>query len=58
MLRKLQEDNMKEKDKRVKQVSEVLHSIKVIKMFAWEHPLAARIERDRNEEVKLYADAC
>jgi hypothetical protein len=52
MLRKLQEDNMKEKDKRVKQVSEVLHSIKVIKMFAWEHPLAARIERDRNEEVR------
>merc|ERR1719199_1857472 len=50
-LRKLQEENMKEKDKRVKLVSELLHSIKVIKMFAWERPLADRIAKDRAHEV-------
>jgi len=50
-LRKLQEANMKEKDKRVKQVSEMLQSIKVIKMFAWEKPLAVRISEDRKQEV-------
>ena len=51
-LRKLQEANMKEKDKRVKQVSEMLGSIKVIKMFAWEKPLADRIAQDRSREVE------
>ena len=43
---------MKEKDKRVKQVSEMLGSIKVIKMFAWEKPLADRIAQDRSREVE------
>ena len=32
-------------------VSELLHSIKVIKMFAWERPLADRIAKDRAHEV-------
>jgi ABC-type multidrug transport system fused ATPase/permease subunit len=50
-LRKLQEANMKEKDKRVKQVSELIHSIKVVKMFAWEQPLRTRIAEDRKAEV-------
>ena len=50
-LRKLQEANMKEKDSRVKQVSEMLASIKVIKMFAWEKPLATRIAKERSREV-------
>ncbi|EKX42001.1 hypothetical protein GUITHDRAFT_88223 [Guillardia theta CCMP2712] len=51
-LRKLQEKNMVEKDRRVKQVSEMLHSIKVIKMFAWEKPLLRRIADVRKKEVK------
>lgn len=51
-LRKLQEANMKEKDKRVKTVSEVLHSMKVIKMFAWERPLSNQIRSTREVEVQ------
>jgi ABC-type multidrug transport system fused ATPase/permease subunit len=51
-MRRLQESNMKEKDKRVKTVSEILHSMKVIKMFAWEKPLTKRVSEIRENEVK------
>jgi ABC-type multidrug transport system fused ATPase/permease subunit len=51
-MRKLQESNMKEKDKRVKTVSEILHSMKVIKMFAWERPLMQRVSEIRENEVR------
>ena len=51
-LRSLQESNMKEKDKRVKTVSEILQSMKVIKMFAWEKPLTKRVADIRAEEVQ------
>eukprot|EP00283_Hemiselmis_rufescens_P014305 CAMPEP_0173443524 /NCGR_PEP_ID=MMETSP1357-20121228/30032_1 /TAXON_ID=77926 /ORGANISM="Hemiselmis rufescens, Strain PCC563" /LENGTH=1295 /DNA_ID=CAMNT_0014409445 /DNA_START=9 /DNA_END=3896 /DNA_ORIENTATION=- len=50
-LRSLQEGNMKEKDKRVKTVSEILQSMKVIKMFAWEQPLTNKVSEIRSNEV-------
>ena len=54
-LRALQERNMKEKDKRVKTVSEILQSMKVIKMFAWEKPLTTKVADIRDEEVRRAA---
>ena len=50
-LRRLQERNMREKDRRVKTVSEILQSMRVIKMFAWETPLSRRVSDIRTAEV-------
>lgn len=40
------------KDQRAKMCSEVLNAIKIIKLFAWEPPMARKIENIRKNELK------
>jgi hypothetical protein len=40
-------------DKRAKLLQELLSSIKIIKLFAWEDPYLARIQRVREPETRL-----
>ncbi|OQR73018.1 canalicular multispecific organic anion transporter 1-like [Tropilaelaps mercedesae] len=51
--RQLQERQMKLKDKRLKSMTEIMSSIKILKLFAWEPPFTGRIEAVRNGEVSL-----
>ncbi len=43
---------MKEKDKRVKLMSEILNGVKVLKLHAWENTFSARVMGYRKKEVK------
>lgn len=43
---------MEKKDQRVKLITEILSSIKVIKLFAWEGSFIKRVNALRNQEVK------
>jgi hypothetical protein len=45
MTRKLQVLQMKQKDSRIKEMNEVLNGIKVIKLYAWERPFEAVIQK-------------
>lgn len=47
---KLYEKNMEVKDSRVKLTSEILNSIKSIKLFAWESPLLKRLSTIRKDK--------
>lgn len=49
----LQVQQMKQKDARIKEVSEVLSGIKVIKLYAWEKPFIALVTAIRNTELQL-----
>lgn len=50
---KYQAAQMKLKDKRIKSMSEILSSIKILKLFAWEYPFIGKIEGLRSQEVGL-----
>lgn len=50
--RKLQQKQMKQKDERVKTMSEILNGIKVIKLYAWEESFMNIISTLRNKEVQ------
>nr|XP_050024147.1 multidrug resistance-associated protein 1-like [Dermacentor andersoni] len=50
---KYQAAQMKLKDRRIKSMSEILNSIKILKLFAWENPFMGKIERLRSQEVSL-----
>ncbi|THH19236.1 hypothetical protein EW146_g1884 [Bondarzewia mesenterica] len=53
-LKKLQETQMKNRDKRTRLMSELLANIKSIKLYAWEHAFVRRILFVRNDlELKM-----
>ena len=44
---------MKNKDKRIRQMSEILNNIKTVKLYAWEKPFNNIISDIRKEELRL-----
>ena len=48
---------MKEKDKRIKLMSEILNGIKVLKLYAWEESFSNIIGRIRQKELDLLKKA-
>ncbi|KAM5152000.1 multidrug resistance-associated protein 1-like [Mantella aurantiaca] len=52
VIKKLQEEQMKQKDSRIKLISEVLQGIKVLKLYAWENAFIKKIESFRLLELK------
>ncbi|CAL9687902.1 unnamed protein product [Knipowitschia caucasica] len=51
--RKIQIDNMKYKDKRLKIMNEILNGIKILKLFAWEPSFQTQVEELREKELKV-----
>ncbi|KZS17365.1 ABC transporter [Daphnia magna] len=51
--KKLQIQQMKYKDKRVKMMSEILSGIKVLKLYAWEPSFQAQVEEIRSKEIDV-----
>lgn len=51
--RKLQIENMKYKDKRLKIMNEILNGIKILKLYAWEPSFQTQVESIRGEELKV-----
>lgn len=51
--RKLQIQNMKYKDKRMKIMNEILNGIKILKLYAWEPSFQAQVEDIRGQELKV-----
>ncbi|EIN06055.1 multidrug resistance-associated ABC transporter [Punctularia strigosozonata HHB-11173 SS5] len=49
-LKRLQEQQMKNRDKRTRLMSELLANIRSIKLYAWEHAFIRRILQVRNDE--------
>ena len=50
--RKIQAEQMKAKDSRILMMNEVLQGMKVIKLYAWEKPLMAKVTESRDMEIK------
>ncbi|KAG8186392.1 hypothetical protein JTE90_004185 [Oedothorax gibbosus] len=48
---KLQRKQMEWKDSRLRQMSEILNGIKVLKLFAWEYPFTERVSTIRSKEA-------
>nr|QST14986.1 ABCC1-2 protein [Diaphanosoma celebensis] len=55
--KKLQVKQMKNKDKRVKMMNEILSGIKVLKLYAWEPSFQANVEAIRDKEIKVLKQA-
>ncbi|XP_059352167.1 multidrug resistance-associated protein 1-like isoform X3 [Daphnia carinata] len=55
--KKLQIQQMKYKDKRVKMMSEILSGIKVLKLYAWEPSFQAQVEEIRSKEIHVLKQA-
>lgn len=51
--RALQERQMKLKDQRLKGINEILNSIKILKLFAWEPRFTSRVADIRKKEMSL-----
>ncbi|KAM3862958.1 ATP-binding cassette sub-family C member 2 [Diretmus argenteus] len=51
--RNFQVENMKFKDKRLKNMNEILNGIKILKLYAWEPSFQAQVEGIREEELKV-----
>ena len=49
----LQIKQMKERDSRMKQLTEILSGMKVLKLYAWELPFMERINKIREKEISL-----
>ena len=45
---------LKNKDKRMKITSSVLHMLKVLKLYVWEDEFFNRVEKEREQEIKKY----
>ncbi|EGG24152.1 ABC transporter C family protein [Cavenderia fasciculata] len=54
-LLKLRFQMIKNSDKRLRLINEILQFIKIIKLYAWEVPFAAKVTNSRNLEVKALA---
>ncbi|KAG5338421.1 hypothetical protein C0989_007305, partial [Termitomyces sp. Mn162] len=53
-LKRMQEQQMKNRDKRTRLMSELLANIKSIKLYAWEHSFMRKISETRNnQELKM-----
>ncbi|XP_055339686.1 multidrug resistance-associated protein 1-like [Paramacrobiotus metropolitanus] len=52
-MRQIQNVQMKEKDKRIKLMNEILNGIKVLKLYAWEEPFEKLILSIRNIELSM-----
>ncbi|CAG2167690.1 unnamed protein product, partial [Oppiella nova] len=50
-IEKIQAKQMELKDTRIKQISEVLSNIKLLKLFGWEKPFMDRISKTRHQEL-------
>ena len=54
VLKRMQETQMKNRDKRTRMMSELLNNIKSIKLYAWENAFIRRILEVRNQqELKM-----
>ncbi|XP_073338250.1 ATP-binding cassette sub-family C member 2 [Pagrus major] len=51
--RKIQIENMKFKDKRLKIMNEILNGIKILKLYAWEPSFQAQVEGIRGNELRV-----
>ena len=51
-LKRIQSKVLKQKDKRSKLLDEILNGIKIIKLYSWENPFKAKVNRVRNEELE------
>ncbi|XP_029376380.1 ATP-binding cassette sub-family C member 2 isoform X2 [Echeneis naucrates] len=51
--RKIQIENMKYKDKRLKIINEILNGIKILKLYAWEPSFQTQVESIRGQELKV-----
>ncbi|XP_077131258.1 multidrug resistance-associated protein 1-like [Ranitomeya variabilis] len=52
LIKKLQEEQMKQKDGRIKLISEILQGIKVMKLYAWENAFMKKVGNFRLMELK------
>ncbi|XP_053328289.1 multidrug resistance-associated protein 1-like isoform X2 [Spea bombifrons] len=52
MVKKMQEEQMKQKDSRIKLISEILQGIKVLKLYAWENAFMRKVNDFRLKEMK------
>ncbi|XP_044158857.1 multidrug resistance-associated protein 1-like [Bufo gargarizans] len=52
LIKRLQEEQMKQKDGRIKLISEILQGIKVLKLYAWENAFRKKVESFRLMELK------
>ncbi|TRY63541.1 hypothetical protein TCAL_05779 [Tigriopus californicus] len=50
---RLQADQLRNKDERIKLMSEILGGIKVLKLYAWENPFMRRLLDIRDNEIKI-----
>ena len=50
ILKKMQTEQMKAKDRRTKLMSELLNNIRSIKLYAWDYAFMSRVFRVRNDE--------
>ncbi|XP_068597286.1 ATP-binding cassette sub-family C member 2 [Brachionichthys hirsutus] len=51
--RKIQIENMKFKDERLKVMNEILNGIKILKLYAWEPSFQTHVEHIRDQELKV-----
>lgn len=51
--KKIQFDQMKNKDARIKLINELLGGIKVLKLYAWEPIFEKQVMKIRDREIKL-----
>ncbi|KAK2824276.1 hypothetical protein Q5P01_021451 [Channa striata] len=51
--RKIQIENMKFKDKRLKIMNEILNGIKILKLYAWEPSFQTQVDDIRGQELKV-----
>ena len=50
-MKKYQKSQMKDKDRRVKLMDEILNGIKVLKLYAWEHSFSDNLMKIRDGEI-------
>ncbi|XP_078519306.1 multidrug resistance-associated protein 1-like isoform X2 [Lissotriton helveticus] len=56
-MRKLQEQQMKHKDARIKIMNEILQGVKVLKLYAWENAFLKKVQAVRQQELKFIKQA-
>ncbi|KAJ1097026.1 hypothetical protein NDU88_002155 [Pleurodeles waltl] len=56
-IKKLQEQQMKHKDARIKIMNEILQGVKVLKLYAWENAFLKKVQAVRQQELKFIKQA-